>query len=149
MTVLAQTDPATSAARLPAVMDGLLAMIERETELVRAGKLTEAAALAEPKAELSRQYLALAQSLKNSEAGGAHGAPGELEALRRRHDLFQALLQVNLTVLATAHAVSEGILRGVHEELTRKAAPSTYGASGMPSTPPASVAQPLTVSRIL
>lgn len=149
MTVL---DPATPAARLPAVMDGLLAMIERETELVRAGKLTEAAALAEPKAELSRQYLALAQCLKNNEAGDARDVPGELEALqalRRRHDLFQALLQVNLTVLATAHAVSEGILRGVHEELTRKAAPSTYGASGMPSTPPASAAQPLTVSRIL
>ena len=50
--------------------------------------------------------------------------------LRQRHDLFHALLQINLTVLATAHAVSEGIMRGVHEEVTRKSVPQTYGASG-------------------
>jgi len=45
--------------------------------------------------------------------------------------------------------VSEGIMRGVHEEVTRKSVPQTYGASGRHSTPPRSASQPLTVSRVL
>ena len=56
---------------------------------------------------------------------------------------FRALLQINLTVLATAHAVSEGIMRGVSDELARKAAPQTYGATGRANAPGPSAAQPL------
>ena len=33
------------------------------------------------------------------------------------------MLQINLTVLATAHAVSEGIVRGVNTEMQRKNIP--------------------------
>jgi hypothetical protein len=39
------------------------------------------------------------------------------------------MLQVNITVLATAHAVSEGIVRGVNVELQRRNVPNTYTAS--------------------
>jgi hypothetical protein len=69
--------------------------------------------------------------------------------LRARHDRFQSLLQTNLTVLATAHAVSEGIIRGVSGELARKRTPSTYGASGRANAPNARAAQPMAVSRSL
>ena len=62
---------------------------------------------------------------------------------------FQTLLQKNLTVLATAHAVSEGIIRGVSDELARKRAPSTYGASGRANTPNPQACQPLALSRTL
>ena len=72
-----------------------------------------------------------------------------LADLKRRHEDFRALLQINLTVLATAHAVSEGIMRGVSDELARKTAPSTYGATGRANAPGASAAQPLAVSRVL
>ena len=65
----------------------------------------------------------------------AQSLPEALERLRPRHEAFQALLQTNLTVLATAHAVSEGIIRGVSGELARKQAPSTYGASGRANAP--------------
>ena len=58
------------------------------------------------------------------------------------------MLQVNLTVLATAHAVSEGIVRGVNGEMQRRAAPSTYTASGNRTTGTRHAA-PLTVSRTL
>ena len=72
-----------------------------------------------------------------------------LEELRQRHDKFRALLQINLTVLATAHAVSEGIVRGVSDEMARKSAPQTYGASGRTNAPSRSAASPLAVSRVL
>jgi hypothetical protein len=75
--------------------------------------------------------------------------PDQIEALRRRHDAFRTLLQINLTVLATAHAVSEGIVRGVSGEMARKSAPQTYGASGRPNLPRRAAAAPLAVSRLL
>jgi hypothetical protein len=76
-------------------------------------------------------------------------APKALDRLRRRHDTLQGLLQTNLTVLATAHAVSEGIIRGVSGELARKQAPSTYGASGRAQAPSAKASPPLAISRVL
>ena len=73
--------------------------------------------------------------------------PKLLVELRRRHEQFQATLQMNLAVLATAHAVSEGIIRGVAGELARKSAPRTYGMSGRPSAAPA--AKPVALSRTM
>ena len=42
-------------------------------------------------------------------------------------------------MLATAHAVTEGLVRGVSGELTRKSAPQTYTAFGRNPAPPAKV----------
>jgi hypothetical protein len=128
------------------VMEALLAIVQQETDLVRAGRLGQAALLAEPKADFTRRYIAAALQLKASQA---LAAPERLATLHRQHDQFRALLQINLTVLATAHAVSEGIVRGVSGELARKSAPQTYGASGRPSAPGVSTIQPLAVSRSL
>lgn len=131
------------------VMDALLGVIEDETELVRAGKLSAATKLEASKQELSRLYVADTSRLKASQVLLQRAMPDVLKALRKRHDLFQAVLQMNLTVLATAHAVSESIMRGVSSELARKATPQGYGASGRAATPGASGMQPLTVSRML
>ena len=79
----------------------------------------------------------------------AQAAPDALAELQRRHDAFRALLQINLTVLATAHAVSEGIIRGVSGELQRKSTPQTYGASGRANVPARNAVEPLAVSRSL
>jgi hypothetical protein len=131
------------------VMDAMLAVVEEETRFIRAGKVSATARLIATKQELSQYYLADSQRLKASQRFLARTAPGVLEALRRRHDLFQAALQVNLTVLATAHAVSEGIMRGVSDSLARKSSPSCYGPSGRSNVPGPRHVQPLTVSRVL
>ena len=59
------------------------------------------------------------------------------------------MLQVNLTVLATAHAVSESIVRGVNAEIQRRNIPNTYGATGRRVNPTARQLTPLAVSRSL
>ncbi len=135
------------AGQLSAVMHDLVELLQQETELVRAGRLRAAAQLAQPKAELTRRYDTL--QLQASRAQLARIAPDRLAALRTRHDEFRALLQINMTVLATAHAVSEGIVRGVSNELARKSAPQTYGATGQANAPTRSAGQPLAVSRTL
>jgi len=87
--------------------------------------------------------------LKASQGQLARLAPDSLAILHQRHDQFRALLQINLTVLATAQAVSEGIVRGVSGEISRRNAPQTYGVGGRPNEPAASASQPLAVSRRL
>ena len=94
-------------------------------------------------------YLADTARIKASQVYLDRVTPQLAAELRQRHDLFRAVLQMNLTVLATAHAVSESIMRGVSAELARKATPQAYGASGRATTPSAAAMQPLTLSRVL
>jgi hypothetical protein len=136
-------------ANLNVVLDRLMETVEEETARVRAGKLREAAELGEAKTELSRRYTIESERVMAARAMIANALPDAFDALRNRNAAFQVLLQNNLTVLATAHAVSEGIIRGVSGELARKRAPSTYGASGRANAPAAKASQPLAISRTL
>jgi len=131
------------------VMSGLLGVIERETELIRAGKVREAIALEGKKGELSSRYMLAVERLKTSQKYLSQVSPELLTTLRRHHDTFRAMLQVNLTVLATAHAVSEGIVRGVNAEIQRRNIPNTYTASGQRAAPGPRNMTPLAVSRSL
>ena len=131
------------------VMNALLSVIEQETELVRAGKLREAMTLGPKKTELSHRYVASLSQLKASHKFLLQTAPELLKTLHRHHDVFRSMLQVNLTVLATAHAVSESVVRGVNAEVQRRNIPSTYTAAGRQATPTAKHMRPLSVSRSL
>jgi len=131
------------------VMSALLGVIERETELVRAGKLREAMKLEEQKSELSRRYVSAVGNLKSAQKYLSQAAPELLTTLHRHHDAFRAMLQINLTVLATAHAVSEGIVRGATTEIQRRNIPNTYTAAGRRATPGPRHMTPLAVSRSL
>ncbi len=130
-------------------MSALLRLVERETELVRAGHVAEAMMLEPRKSELSRRYVGALALMKSAKPLLARHAPDSLAALQRHHVAFRGLLEVNLTVLATAHAVSEGIVRGVNAEMQRRAAPSTYTAAGMHNAVNPRHAAPLAVSRSL
>jgi hypothetical protein len=136
-------------ANLNKIMDRLVETVEEETARVRAGRLRDATELDESKGALAYAYATESSRLKAAKDIIAKFLPEALDRLRKRHDAFQTLLQTTLTVLATAHAVSEGIIRGVAGELARKRAPSTYGASGRASTPSSKTSQPMAVSRTL
>jgi hypothetical protein len=112
------------------VMALLSDIIEEETALVSAGRLTAAAAVVERKSELARAFTTYASRVRASARALAHTAPKLLDDLRQQHEQFRARLQVNLTVLATARGVAEGIVRGVSNQMARRSAPQVYGASG-------------------
>lgn len=131
------------------VMSALLGVIERETELVRAGKIREAMASEAKKSELSRRYVGTVTYLKASHEYLAAAAPELLATLQRNHDVFRAMLQINLTVLATAHAVSESVVRGVNAEVQRRNIPNTYTSAGRRVAPGPRHIMPLAVSRSL
>ncbi|MEW6769103.1 MAG: hypothetical protein AB1342_13830 [Pseudomonadota bacterium] len=131
------------------IMTSLLGIVEHETELVRAGNVRGAIALEAKKNEISSQYVNAISKLKGSRDYLSKSAPDLLAALHRHHDVFRSMLQVNLTVLATAHAVSEGIVRGVNGELQRRNLPNGYTAAGHRSVPGPRQVTPLSVSRSL
>jgi hypothetical protein len=148
------TAPAGAEARklaedLMDAMNALLGLIERETELVRAGKVREAMTFEGKKQELSRNYVAAVSQLKANQPQLAKTAPELLSTLHRHHDAFRAMLQVNLTVLATAHAVSESVVRGVNAEIQKRNVPNTYTAAGRRAAPGPRHITPLAVSRSL
>ena len=145
---LSVAEAARLAAHFAEVMQALIEIVEEETTLVRAGRVREAAALERDKGELTQLYLADAARVKDRRAYLKQHAPELLKDLQDRHELFRALLQINLTVLATAHAVAEGLVRGVSGELARKSSPQTYTAYGRNAAAPKTV-PPMAVSRRL
>jgi hypothetical protein len=146
------TSEAEATAALIAIrrlMGELCDIVEEETALVRAGHLTAAAKVAERKSELAGAFMARAVRVQASVRYLSRTTPQLFDELRRQHEEFRAKLQINLTVLATARAVSEGILRGVSNELARRSTVSTYGASGRREDPAGRAVIPIAMSRRL
>src|SRR5262245_1211362 len=131
------------------VMNKLLAVVEQETELVRAGKVREAIQLEQEKTALTGRYVTAVETLRVAQQHLSQVAPDLLASLKRHHETFRAMLQINLTVLATAHAVSEGIVRGVNAEVQRRNMPNAYTAAGQRAAPGPCHITPLAVSRSL
>jgi hypothetical protein len=137
------------AENLLGAMKGLLDILEQETAMVRAGQVRDAAALEARKSEAASRYVRIASVVRQSASYLKQTTPDLLTTLHRHHDVFRSMLQVNLTVLATAHAVTEGIVRGVNGELQRKKMPQGYTSGGQRATPSPRHATPLSVSRSL
>jgi hypothetical protein len=130
------------------LVEKLSGVIEQETALVRAGRLRSAKALEQEKSQLAGQLYVASERLKTN-AKILKSVPARCAELTKAQEKFRALLQKNMVVLATAHAVSEGIMRRLSGDLARKAAPQVYGASGRAAAPNPRQGQPLAVSRSL
>jgi flagellar biosynthesis/type III secretory pathway chaperone len=134
---------------LTALMEKLTAVIEQETALVRAGQLRRACALEGTKAQLASQLHLSSERLKASAKFLLTMVPARCAAVAKLQDGLRAVLQKNMIVLATAHSVSEGIVRRLSSELTRKTSPQVYGATGRAAAPNPRHGRPLAVSRTL
>jgi hypothetical protein len=132
-----------------AVMTALTRILQEEKRLLRAGRISQIARIAPEKTELARRYVADAALIRSKATYLARELPREFSVLRQQHDDFHECLNINLAVLATAHAVSEGIIRGVADELASKAAPQTYGVTGRHTARRAGAAQPISLSRTI
>ncbi len=127
----------------------LRGVIEQETALVHAGSVRKAVALGTAKSELAGQLFAAGERLKANAKFLLQAVPASAAALRQLQEAFHAVLQRNMIVLATSHAVSEGIVRRLSGDLARKASPQVYGASGRAVAPNPKSGQPLAISRVL
>jgi hypothetical protein len=127
-------------------LEGALA---EETALVRVGRLRDGLATFERKAELAARYHVGTEALKANAIALARFAPKGVAKLREAHARLAASVEANQMVLATARAVSEGIVKSLSAELARESRPQTYGAAPTRSPYGAQRAEPLLVSRSL
>ncbi|ALK08781.1 hypothetical protein [Blastochloris viridis] len=111
--------------RLADTMDKLLEVVETETEIVRTGKVSQLAELEAGKVVLARRYIRDIECLKANASFIGRAIPELVEEFRQGYIQFRAALEANMTVLATAPSVSEGIARGATEMATQERA-QTY-----------------------
>jgi flagellar biosynthesis/type III secretory pathway chaperone len=136
-------------AQVAELIEKLRDVVEQETTLVRAGKIRNAATLTAAKSELTSKLFVAGEALKANAKFLLRAAPASAAALRGLQETFAGAMQRNMIVLATAHAVSEGIVRRLSGDLARKAAPQVYGASGRTMAPNPRQGKPLAISRVL
>jgi hypothetical protein len=134
---------------LAVLIETLSELLQRETALVHAGQTRSAAAIEPAKRDLANQLFRCGERLKLNAKFVLQAAPARCALLQAVQDAFRAVAQRNMLVLATAHAVSEGIVRRLSGELAKKAAPQVYGASGRTVTPNPKQGRPLAISRTL
>jgi hypothetical protein len=148
-TIATSADAEAAIAQVADLIEKLRGVVEQETALVHAGKMRKAAALGSIKNELAGQLFARAERLKANAKFLLQAAPAATAALNRLQQTFRAVLHKNMIVLATSHAVSEGIVRRLSGDLARKASPQVYGATGRAVGPNPKHGKPLAISRTL
>jgi hypothetical protein len=113
-----------------AALEGLGPLVVAETAALGAGDLTAALALGDDKAAAARRYGLAVEAVKANAVAIARFRPPSLDTLRRHHETFAEQLDLNMAVLSTARAVSEGLLRELAADVAQARAPQGYGATG-------------------
>lgn len=131
-----------------AALAALESALAAETALVRAGRIREGLAEEGRKSELTAAYLRELETVKANAVALARFAPEAVARLKSAHGGFARTVEANRMVLATARAVSEGLIKSVSDELDRAARPAGYGPSAGLVARPAQ-AGPLVLSRSL
>jgi hypothetical protein len=131
---------------LTAALDELEAALEAETALIGAGRIRDGLAAESRKAELSAAYLLQLQHAKAHVVALARLAPEALRRFRERQAAFERVMSRNQTVIATARAVAEGLIRGLSEAVEREVRPNVYGMPSRPAGNANTSASPLVFS---
>jgi hypothetical protein len=128
--VLGREDGERLVAGVLATMGDLEKVLASETAHVRVGRIRDGLAEEARKSELASTYMRGIETVKANAIALARFAPEALEKLKAAHAGFGRAVEANQTVLATARAVSESLMKGVAEEMNRLSRPQGYGPAG-------------------
>ncbi|SFL92095.1 hypothetical protein [Methylobacterium pseudosasicola] len=116
-------------------MAALESVLAEEAAHVRAGRLREGLAAAEPKAALAAAYMQGLEVAKANAVALKRFNPDGVETLRAAHRRFTAAVEANQSVLDSAKSVSEGLIKSLAEEIGRAQLPSGYGRQAAAPSP--------------
>jgi hypothetical protein len=132
-----------------ATMADLERLLQAETAQIRVGRIRDGLAEEARKSELATTYLRGLETVKANAVALARFAPDAVERLRKGHAGFGRVVEANQTVVATARAVSESLIKSLSDEVNRAARPQTYA----PARPAAAAYgprnEPLVISKRL
>lgn len=117
-------------ARAEATLTVLLATMNQETTLLRAGHYQQAEAVTAEKARISQDYVVIARAVQRASPRLLVDAPHLLKRLRDQHESFATQMAENLRVLATARTVTQTLLADVAQQVGAAQKTHTYGANG-------------------
>ena len=146
--ILARDDAERLVASVLATMEDLEKVLAAETAHIRVGRIRDGLAEEAKKSELASAYMRGLETVKANAIALARFAPDAVEKLKAAHAGFSRIVETNQTVLATARAVSESLIKGVAEEMNRLSRPQGYGPAG-PQTERPQNSAPLILSRTL
>ncbi|MDR3494649.1 MAG: hypothetical protein P4L82_08600 [Ancalomicrobiaceae bacterium] len=135
--------------QVTATIDKLTALVEEETRRVRQGALFAASDLQAEKSQLAATYVKLRFKVRENAVTISHLPQETIQALSAKHEAFASLLKTNMSVLATAREVAEGIVKNVATAVGRSAAPHVYGSRMRIEKSPQSSARGISVDRRL
>lgn len=128
-----ELDPIEAKGLIPAVMaamESLERLLAEETVLLKSGRVAEGLAHEARKAELAGAYMQGLEAIKANALFLSRVAPEQVVALKAAHGRFSAAVDLNQTVIATARAVSEGLLRTLAAETGSGTKASGYSPPG-------------------
>ena len=146
--VLGRDDAERLVASVLATMGELEKVLANETAHIRVGRIRDGLAEEARKSELASAYMRGLETVKANAIALARFAPEALDKLKAAHAAFGRAVETNQTVLATARAVSESLMKGVAEEMNRLSRPQGYGPAGPQAARPAK-SEPLVISKSL
>jgi hypothetical protein len=136
-----------------ASLDALEAVLARESDHIRVGRLREGLAESERKSTLAAAYLQGLEATKANAIALARFNPEGVTTLKAAHARFTAAVETNQAVLATARTVSEGLVKTLADEMNRAGTPTIYGRPSQGPSPygrsGVARSQPLVLSRSL
>jgi hypothetical protein len=127
---------------LTQVMDGLLAVVEEETNLIRAGHADIPTHVAQSKADLAREYSADLARLQRSRLYLRQMLPVSFAVLHHRHEAFRALLQVNLALLAIERGATAAPIDQPPTEAPGNALVAEAPVDDLPAESPRAISPP-------
>jgi hypothetical protein len=146
--ILGRDDAERLVGSVLATMGELEKVLANETAHIRVGRIRDGLAEEARKSELASAYMRGLETVKANAIALARFAPDALEKLKAAHAAFGRAVETNQTVLATARAVSESLMKGVAEEMNRLSRPQGYGPAGPQAARPAK-SEPLVISKSL
>ncbi len=148
MRILGRDDAERLVASVLATMGDLEKVLAAETAHIRVGRIRDGLAEEARKSELASAYMRGLEAVKANAIALARFAPDALDMLTAAPAAFGRAVETNQTVLATARAVSESLMKGVAEEMNRLSRPQGYGPAGPQAARPAK-SEPLVISKSL
>ena len=123
-------DALSARALVEAVLEALGSLshlVGEETELVRAGRLPEAMSREPRKTELAGIYMRGVEQVKLNAVALARFVPDQVKRLKEAQLALQSLIETNQSVLATARAVSESVIRDLAADANKPMRANGYG----------------------
>lgn len=127
--VSGRDDAETFVATFTGTMAELENVLDEETTHLAAGRIREGLSREERKSQLAAGYLLGLEHVKANAVALARLAPQGVIRLKQAQVDLRAAVERNQNVVATARAVSEGLVRSVADEVARQSRPRSYGSA--------------------